>query len=68
VSRYLELVPVGSTSPDVPGEAHDASKNSGAVPSFCTLPLFHQPAANSAMADSVNGRLRFARRIDKTTC
>jgi len=39
----------------LPGDEHDASKTSGATPSFCTLPLFHQPAANSAMAEPVNG-------------
>jgi len=40
-----------------PGEEHDASKTSGATPSFCILPLFHQPAANSAMANTVNGHV-----------
>jgi len=65
LSLFLLAAPVLTF---LPGEEHDASKNSGAAPSFCTLPLFHQPAANSAMADSVNGRLHFARHIDKATC
>ena len=46
-----------STLTLLPGEEHDASKTSGATPSFCTLPLFHQPAANSTMANTINGEL-----------